>query len=105
MNDIGVHARHSGVVAEAVSFPTAAPVAVSRVAIAVVDPSVKSDSRPPVALIKGVNAVVPAPPGRGPKQTHCRGSDPNAWDPVITTATPAPVPGSPNIACDRTGRL
>src|SRR4029077_6667383 len=45
MNDAGIHMRHSGVVTERVSFPAAAPVAVSGVAIAVVDAAVKTDSR------------------------------------------------------------
>src|SRR6266478_4286370 len=78
MNDAGVHVRHGGVVTERVSFPVAAPVAVSGVAIAVVNAAVKTDSRTPVALIKSINTVAPSPPRRGPKQTYCRRGNPGA---------------------------
>src|SRR6266516_3953206 len=103
--DRGVHPRHSGVVTERVSFPSAAPVTVSEVAMAVVNASVKTHSRTPVALIKCVSAVVEAPPRRGPKQTHCWWIDPDAWDPIIIRGTVAPVTGSPDIAFNWTGRL
>jgi len=105
MHDGGIHARHGGVITERVSFPSAAPVAVSGVAMTVVNASVKTDSRAPVAFIKRVSAVVEAPVRRCPKQTHCWWSDPNAWDPIIIHVSIAPVTGSPHIAFDRTGRL
>src|SRR5206468_1056980 len=107
MDDSIVHARHSGVITERVSFPSAAPIAVPVVAIAVINASVKTDSRPPVPLVKRVNAIVPAPPGRGPKHTHCRRSDPDARNPIIVTDIIAitPVTWGPDIALDRTGRL
>src|SRR5437667_401323 len=98
MNDVGVHARHGGVVTEGVSFPAAAPVTVSEVAIAVVNAAVKTDSRTPVTLVKHVNAVVPAPPGRRPKQTYCGRRDPDSGYPVIVCTAPGPVTGGPDIA-------
>src|SRR5438876_5000081 len=70
MDDGGVHTRYSGVVAEGVSFPSAAPVAISVVAITAINASIKTDSRSPVTLVQHVCAVAPAPPGRGPKHTH-----------------------------------
>ena len=102
VNDVRIHAGHSGVVAEGVSFPTAAPVAISPIAVTVVDSAVKADSRAPVALIKRVNAIIPAPPRRSPEQTHCWRSDPNAWDQIIIAVAPRPVFGSPNVAFNRT---
>ena len=62
-----IHARHSGVVLEVVSLPSTAPVAVSGVAITVINASVKTDMGSPVTLVKRVRAVVPAPPSRCPK--------------------------------------
>src|SRR4029077_3278206 len=70
MDNVGIHARHSGVVLEGVSTPSSAPVAVSGVAITIINASIKTDSWSPVTLVKHVCAVAPAPPGRGPKQTH-----------------------------------
>src|SRR4029453_2046092 len=83
VNDGSVHARHGGVITERVSFPSAAPVTIAGVAVAVVDASVKTDSRTPVALIKSINAVVPAPPGRRPKKTDRRRRAHDAGDPII----------------------
>src|SRR6266404_3036556 len=105
MNHAGVHVRHGGVVTEAVSFPSAAPVAVSGIAIAVVNAAVKTDSRAPVAVIKSIKTVAPAPPGRGPKQTYYRRRNPGAGDPIVIADTPSPVTGSPDIARDRNRRL
>src|SRR5438552_13690749 len=70
MDNIRIHARHSGVVLEGVSTPSSAPVPVSGVTITVINASVKTDTRSPVTLVKYVSAVVPTPPWRCPKQTH-----------------------------------
>ena len=98
-----IHARHSGVVLEVVSTPSSAPVAVSGVAITVINASIKADMRSPVTLVKRVCAVVPAPPSRCPKQTDLRWSDPDARDPVIIVVIgiPAPVAWSPDVTCNR----
>src|SRR4029077_13950872 len=102
-----IHARHSGVVLEVVSTPSTTPVAVSGVAIPVINAAVKTDMRSPVTLVKGISAVVPAPPSRGPKQTDSRRRNPDARDPIIIVVigVPAPITWSPHITCDRTGRL
>src|SRR4029077_7154597 len=107
MDNIVIHTRHSGVVLEGVSLPSSAPVAVSGVAITIVDAAVKPDSRPPVTLIKRVRPVVPAPPRRGPKQTYCRRCNPGARHPIIIPdiITITPVTGSPDITGNRAGRL
>src|SRR5215467_6846098 len=105
MNDSGVHVCHGSVIKEPVSLPAAAPVPGAEVAKAVVNATVKTDGRSPVALIKGVNAVVPTPPGWSPKQTYCGRRHPDAGHPVIIGTAPAPVTGSPDIAFDRSGRL
>ena len=84
-----IHTCHSGVVLEVVSTPSSAPVAVSGVAITVINASVKTDMRSPVTLVKGVSAVVPAPPRRCPKQTHSGRWHPHARDPVIIVVVPA----------------
>jgi len=101
MDNIRIHARHSGVVLEGVSTPSSTPVAVSGVAITVINASVKTDMRPPITLVKYVSAVVPTPPWRCPKQTHCWRSDPDAGYPIITSAAPTPVARSPHITCNR----
>src|SRR5262249_47053071 len=69
VDNVGIHARHSGVVLEGVSAPASAPVAVSGVAKTVINASIETDSWSPVTLIKHVCAVAPAPPRRCPKKT------------------------------------
>ena len=105
VNDGLIHVRNSGVVTESVSFPSAAPVTIAPVAMAVVYASVITDSRSPIAVVEDVRAIVPAPPRRGPKQTHGWWSNPRARDPIIIALTPAPVTRSPNVALHRTRRL
>src|SRR5439155_21508267 len=41
MDNVGIHARHSGVVLEGVSTPSSAPVAVSGVAISIINAFIK----------------------------------------------------------------
>src|SRR5262249_22093849 len=74
-------------------------------AITVINTSIKTDSRSPVALVKHVRTVAPSPPRRGPKQTHPRRRNPNPRDPKKTQATPPPSTRSPKIACDWAERL
>src|SRR5207249_7039954 len=104
VNDVGIHMCHSGVVTERVSFPAAAPITVSEVAVTVVNAAIKTDSRSPVALIKEIRAVVPAPPRRCPKQTNRRRGHPDAGDPIVIRIV-GPVTGSPNVAFDGNGGL
>src|SRR5437763_13465519 len=107
MDDSVVAAGHSGVIPARVSFPSAAPAAVPVVAIAVVNAAVITDSRPPVTLVKRVNAVVPAPPGRRPKHTNRRRSDPDTRDPIIIPhiITITPVTRRPDVTFVRARRL
>src|ERR1700730_6659522 len=60
VNEGLVHVRHSGVVTKRVSFPSAAPIAVSPIAMAVVNSAVKTDHRPPIDSVKDVSAIVPS---------------------------------------------
>ena len=105
MNDGGVHSRYGGVVMENVSFPAAAPVAISPIAVTVINATVKTDSRPPVTCVKSVNAVVPTPPRGGPQQADARWSNPDARHTIITTSGSTPVSGSPDVAWRRSQRL
>src|SRR5207244_13184565 len=88
MDNVRIHTRHSGVVLEAVSTPSAAPVAVSGVAITVINASIKTDPRSPITLVKHVSAVVPAPPCWSPKQTDGWRTNPHARHPITISAIP-----------------
>src|SRR5580765_8025152 len=90
-----IHSGHGPVVTERIPVPSAAIVAVSSVAPAVIDSAVESDGRPPVALVKEVIAAVVTPVSRSPHKSDARRKDPGARDPVITGIV-GPVAGSPN---------
>src|SRR5215469_5219165 len=98
MNDGSVHTRDGGVVMKRVSYPVAAPVSIPPIAMTVVNAAVETYSRPPIARVKNVSAVVPSPPGGGPQQANARRCDPNARRPIITTGRPTPISGSPDVA-------
>src|SRR4029078_8971622 len=91
-------------VREVVSVPSSAPIAISGVAVTVVNAAVKTDVRAPVTLVKNVPTVVPAPPRRGPKHTDRWGLNPHTRHPIIIAVIP-PVSGSPDVTLGRSGRL
>src|SRR5690349_1602813 len=88
VNDGFVDVRHSSVVREVVSIPSSAPIAISGVAVTVVNAAVKTDVRTPVTLVKDVRTVIPAPPRRGPKHTDRWGLNPYARHPIIIAVIP-----------------
>src|SRR5271170_7469014 len=84
----GVDAVHFCVVEERAASPVAAVVANATVAEAVINAAIKSNVRPPVACVPGVDALAPAPiPGR-PKQPYAWRNDPSPWDPVVALIAP-----------------
>src|SRR4029077_8442114 len=105
VNDGLVHVGYGGVVPEPVPRPVAAPVAVSPVAVTIINSAIKTDRRSPVAFIEHVSAIIPAPPRRSPKHTDGWRSDPGARNQIIIAAAPAPVTRSPDVALHRTRRL
>src|SRR5437899_79303 len=96
-NHTCVHPGHGRVIAERIANPFAAVVALSSVAVAVIDPAVEPDSRAPVAVVEEVIAAVVAPVSGGPQESDAWRRDPDAGDPVIIGIV-APVARGPNIA-------
>jgi len=67
IGDVGdVHVVDGAVVVEAIPFPTAAFVALTVIAIAVINSTVKTDNGSPIALMKKKAFVVPGPVAGGP---------------------------------------
>src|SRR5579863_8136629 len=101
----GVHIHDGCVVEESPAAPFAAIKAFTAIAEAVVNATVESDFRAPVAGIPDVNTVSPAPVAGSPQQAD--GSDhPGPGHPVVAdVVAPRPVAGSPEIAGPGTERL
>ena len=96
-NHTFVHPGHGRVITERIAGPLAAVVALSPVAVAIIDPAVESDGRAPIAVVEEIIAAVVASVSGGPEESDTRGSDPNAGDPVIIGIV-GPVARGPNIA-------
>jgi hypothetical protein len=101
VNVADVHIIDSLVVIELPSSPITAIVAVTGIAITIVNPTVVADDRTPVAGIPIVQPVIKRPVTRCPEQTLFGGQHPRAGHPVVSIRTPSPVTGRPNIAFSR----
>ena len=93
------------VVVELVSAPVAALKAAAEIAEAVVDAAVETDVRTPIARVPEIETVAPAPVSRRPEEPHRRRQLPGSGHPVVLVVVPRPVPGDPDVAGRRTGRL
>lgn len=107
--DIGnvgdVHIGHAAVVIEVASAPLATVEADSGVAETVVNAAIETDVRAPVAAMENVEAIVPAPPRRGPEHRD-RSDHPCARNPVVAIViVPGPIAWRPKIAGSGTNRL
>ena len=100
-DDRSVYPVRGGVVEERVARPSAAIVAVSRIAVAVINPTVETDARAPVAIVKVIVAAPVAPVAGRPEESDTRRKDPDAGDPVITELRVGPVARGPNLASAR----
>ena len=105
MNVSDIHVVHRTVVLELSVVPTAAFIALTSIAVAIVDPAVETYMRTPVAFIESVSAMVPAPIAWGPEETGLRSHDPRARHPVIIAVAVSPVAGCPEITLGGHGRL
>jgi hypothetical protein len=96
---------HRPVVVKGSTIPVATLVALSTVTKAVVDASVETDLRSPVAIVEHVSAIIPAPVAGGPEQARFGGFHPRAWHPVIAFVAVGPIARRPDVALSRRHRL
>src|SRR5207237_9458279 len=68
-NHTFVNPGHGRVITECIAGPFTAVVALSAVAVAVIDPAVKPDSRAPVAVVEKVIVAVVAPVSGSPQES------------------------------------
>jgi hypothetical protein len=87
-----------GVVKECAVAPFAAAESHTAVAKAVVNPSIETDVRPPIALVPDIGSIHPAPVAGRPEQTRSWSWDPGSRNPVISFIAPSPVPWRPHVA-------
>ncbi len=85
------------VVVEVMTLPVATVIAVTGIAIAIVNSAVEADVRTPEAAMQDVAATEEAPVGGSPKCTVEGRSAPCAGNPVVADGCICPVAGGPEI--------
>ena len=106
MNHCCIYINNRGVVTKPVTFPGPAYKADAPVAISIVNSSIKTYVRAPIAGVKAICSAFVAPIGRGPQQAEPGRRGPVARDPIITIfVIVGPVSGYPKVALYRAGRL
>src|SRR6516164_5048417 len=108
--DVGdLHVRDvvdGAVVKESAAAPIAALVALAGIAEAIGYAAVEADFWAPIAFVKRIDAVVPAPVSRRPQQPWLRRQYPRARHPVIAgVVIPGPIAGRPDVTWRRDWRL
>jgi hypothetical protein len=94
------------VVEESAAAPIAAFVADASIAVSIGNAAVEADFRTPIAFMKGIDAVVPAPISWRPQQLRFRRQRPRARYPIIARIViPGPIAGRPDVAWGRDRRL
>src|SRR5580692_7799769 len=115
VNNRAIHVRivnhrridvHDGrVVRKHSAIPASADEANPAVAEPIIDPSIETDVRSPIAGVKKVSPAAPTPiPGR-PEQSHGWSHNPRSRHPVIPIRAIRPVAGRPEVACSWTDGL
>jgi hypothetical protein len=92
-----VHVIHRAVVVEGSVIPISTLVADTTIAEAVVDATVESHVRTPVAAIPGVGVAAPTPIAGGPEQANLGSHHPGTRHPEVTLIAISPVAWRPQI--------
>jgi len=102
VDDVHVDVVDGTVVVKVAPLPTPALVAMSKVAVAVVDPTIKADYRTPVAGKEPVSISFPGPIRRSPVIIGLRSKNPCARNPVVAILlVPCPITRCPDVIGSR----
>src|SRR5260370_27311388 len=95
------------VVVKPITFPAPAFVTAARVSVAVVNPAIESDPRPPITFVKYKRTAAPAPICWSPQETRLRRQHPGSRHPVVifVIGIPSPIARRPNVSLPRTDGL
>jgi hypothetical protein len=102
---ITVHMIDGCVVVEGVIAPVASLVTITAVAVAVIDATVKTDVRAPIAVVPVIPIAIEPPVSRSPERPNPGGQHPGARHPVVSIRRVGPVAWRPQIVVARGRRL
>ncbi len=100
-----VHAIDGAVVIKISTVPVSAFIAVTVVAVTVVDATIKADLRAPVSGMPEVGVSSPSPVAGRPQKTDLGSQHPRARHPKIAIGTIGPITWSPDVTGTRAPRL
>src|SRR5579884_2518739 len=100
-----VYAVDGRVVEERATAPVSAFIARSEVSIAIVNATIETDVRSPIAGVPYIKPCVPAPVTRCPQITRLRREHPSPRDPVVVISVPCPIAGHPDVIWAGADRL
>jgi hypothetical protein len=105
VNVVNRHIVNRAVVIEVRTLPISPHIAGSKVAIPVVQPTIKTDVRPPIPHMPHIHTFTPTPISGCPEQTNRGRQHPGARYPVKAFRTIGPVTGRPDITVTWTSWL
>src|ERR1700722_3386623 len=105
VNDRGVHVHYRSVVGKVSARPTPADKTYTRVAVAIVNPTIKADAWAPIPTVPAIDAACKTPVAGRPEKSGLRRRYPDARHPVVADGAIGPVTRSPQIALGGTNRL
>lgn len=105
VDDMRINVVHAAVIKEMAVMPVAAIISHSGISETVVDSTVESDVRTPVARIPDICTTDPAPVTRGPQKARLGRHHPSTRYPEIAVSAVGPVTRHPNVIRSRTNRL
>ena len=105
MVHVDVHVIHCRVVEKMPVVPASAFITTTEVTEAIVDPTIETYKRAPVAVIEKKSPAAPAPIAWSPEEADFRSDHPRARHPVIAAISPTPIPRGPDIAVARANWL
>src|SRR5450631_1682332 len=95
----GIYIINIAVVVEVATSPVATLITAAAVTVAVVDAAVESNLRAPVAGVPLIETAAPSPISGSPKTANKGGHDPRSGNPVIAAVLGvSPIAGCPNIS-------
>jgi hypothetical protein len=95
-----VHVNHGSIIPEAITVPAATGETYAEVAASIINIAIEANLWPPIAGVKNVNTIAPAPVARGPQITNGWRSNPYAGHPIVIifVRVPGPIARLPDVA-------
>jgi hypothetical protein len=100
-----VHVHHRRVIREVLAAPCSANESHSAITESIVHAAIETNVWSPIAGMKRIHSLSPAPVSRSPQQAHSRRCNPHSGHPVIAGIAISPVARRPDVAFRRARRL